>query len=120
MRNTKNLVKWRLFLFFAVIVSALPLQETFWRIPAKMSPTQLRRAAASLSQLEAEEEKLQPEGTPTGPGERAPVEEQQRAPRAEALQALMVARKQKAGPAAPEGNCVTALVLLCAEARELL
>ncbi|XP_040839530.1 protein timeless homolog [Ochotona curzoniae] len=77
-------------------------QETFWRIPAKMSPTQLRRAAASLSQLEAEEEKLQPEGTPTGPGERAPVEEQQRAPRAEPLQALMVARKQKAGPAAPE------------------
>nr|XP_017524102.2 protein timeless homolog isoform X5 [Manis javanica] len=38
-------------------------QETFWRIPAKLSPTQLRRVAASLSQAEEEKEPL-PEPLP--------------------------------------------------------
>lgn len=73
-------------------------QETFWRIPAKLSPTQLRRAAASLSQLEERGEKLQPEQDSEVPGEQGPSEEH----RAEALQALVLARKKKASLATPE------------------
>ncbi|KAG8510249.1 Protein timeless [Galemys pyrenaicus] len=65
-------------------------QETFWRIPAKLSPTRLRRIAASLSQVEEEEEKLQPG---LEPGEQGPAEEH----RAQALKALVLARKKKAG-----------------------
>ncbi|XP_012588100.1 PREDICTED: protein timeless homolog isoform X2 [Condylura cristata] len=42
-------------------------QETFWRIPAKLSPSQLRGAAASLGRVEEEEEEeLQP--APGEPG----------------------------------------------------
>ncbi|XP_037370906.1 protein timeless homolog isoform X2 [Talpa occidentalis] len=68
-------------------------QETFWRIPAKLSPTRLRQVAASLSQVE-EEEELQPG---LDPGEQCPAEEY----RAQALKALMVARKKKAGLVTP-------------------
>lgn len=75
-------------------------QETFWRIPAKLSPTQLRRLAASLSQPE-EEEKLQPELDPKAPGEQGPEEEHQKEHRAQALRALLLARKKKAGLASP-------------------
>lgn len=76
-------------------------QETFWRIPAKLSPTHLRRVAASLSQSE-EEEKLQPGLEPKVPGEQEAEEEQQKEHRAQALRALLLARKKKAGLASPE------------------
>ncbi|XP_066225884.1 protein timeless homolog isoform X2 [Saccopteryx leptura] len=75
-------------------------QETFWRIPAKLSPTQLRRAAASLSQLE-EEEKLQPGLDPEVPGEQGLQEEHQKKDQAQALRALLPARKKKAGLVSP-------------------
>ncbi|XP_027782427.2 protein timeless homolog isoform X1 [Marmota flaviventris] len=65
-------------------------QETFWRIPAKLSPTQLRRAASALGQPE-KEEKLQPELEPRDVGEQGSSEEHQ----AEALRALLLARKKK-------------------------
>lgn len=70
-------------------------QETFWRIPAKLSPTQLRRIAASLSQPEEEEER-QPGPDPKDPGEQSPKEEHQKDHRAQALRALALARKKKA------------------------
>ncbi|XP_012508215.1 PREDICTED: protein timeless homolog [Propithecus coquereli] len=75
-------------------------QETFWRIPAKLSPTQLRRVAASLSQ--PEEKKLQPELEPKVPGEPGPSEEHHKEHRAQALKALLSARKKKAGLASSE------------------
>ncbi|XP_004861350.1 protein timeless homolog [Heterocephalus glaber] len=79
-------------------------QETFWRIPAKLSPTQLRRVAASLSHSkeEEEEEKLQPELELSIPREQEPSEEDQQENQAEALRALLLARKKKAGLASPE------------------
>ncbi|XP_029338684.1 protein timeless homolog isoform X3 [Mus caroli] len=67
-------------------------QETFWRIPAKLSSAQLRRVAASLSQQENEEEREE-EPEPGVPGEQGPSEEH----RTEALRALLSARKRKAG-----------------------
>ncbi|XP_012609353.2 protein timeless homolog isoform X1 [Microcebus murinus] len=76
-------------------------QETFWRIPAKLSPTQLRRVAASLSQPE-EEKKLQSELEPKVPGEQGPNEEHHKEHRAQALKALLAARKKKAGLASSE------------------
>uniref|UniRef100_A0A452URW2 Timeless circadian regulator n=1 Tax=Ursus maritimus TaxID=29073 RepID=A0A452URW2_URSMA len=74
-------------------------QETFWRIPAKLSPTQLRRVAASLSQPE---EKLQPGPEPEVPGEQGPEEEHQKEHRSQALRALVLARKKRAGLVSPE------------------
>ncbi|XP_069347930.1 protein timeless homolog isoform X2 [Eulemur rufifrons] len=76
-------------------------QETFWRIPAKLSSTQLRRVAASLSQPE-EEKKLQPELESKVPGEQGPNEEHRKEHRAQALKALLSARKKKAGLASSE------------------
>ncbi|XP_023563143.1 protein timeless homolog isoform X2 [Octodon degus] len=75
------------------------VQETFWRIPAKLSPTQLRRVAASLSwsKEQEEEEKLQPELELGSPAEQGLSEEDQRENRAEALKALSLAREKKAG-----------------------
>lgn len=74
-------------------------QETFWRIPAKLSSTQLRRVAASLSEQENKEEREEePEPNPGVPGEQSPSEEHQvRAPRA-----LLSARKRKAGLVFPK------------------
>lgn len=74
-------------------------QETFWRIPAKLSSTQLRRVAASLSERENKEEREEePEPNPGVPGEQSPSEEHQvRAPRA-----LLSARKRKAGLVFPK------------------
>ncbi|XP_031205478.1 protein timeless homolog isoform X3 [Mastomys coucha] len=57
-------------------------QETFWRIPAKLSSTQLRRVATSLSHRENKEEEG-PEPNPGVPGEQSPSEEH----RAEAQEA---------------------------------
>ncbi|KAF0883335.1 protein timeless homolog [Crocuta crocuta] len=79
-------------------------QETFWRIPAKLSPSQLRRIAASLSQPE-EEQKLQPGLEPKVPGDQGPEEQEEQ--RAEALRALLVARKKKAGLLSPGGEGVS-------------
>ncbi|XP_055252111.1 protein timeless homolog isoform X2 [Moschus berezovskii] len=92
-------------------------QETFWRIPAKLSPTQLRRIAASLSQ--AEEEKFQLGLESKVPGEPGLEEEHQQEEeehqqeeeehrqeeeehRAHALRTLLSARKKKAGLVSPE------------------
>ncbi|XP_013014899.2 protein timeless homolog [Cavia porcellus] len=66
------------------------VQETFWRIPAKLSPTQLRRVAASLSQSKEEEEKLQPELRLSINGEQGPSEEDQQ-------ENFLLAHKKKAG-----------------------
>uniref|UniRef100_A0A6Q2XRM6 Timeless circadian clock n=1 Tax=Esox lucius TaxID=8010 RepID=A0A6Q2XRM6_ESOLU len=66
-------------------------QESFWRIPAKMRPSQLRGAAAALSSSEeplAGEQGL--EGSPVKQGE-ADSHEQ----RSQALRALLLARKRK-------------------------
>ncbi|MBN3317805.1 TIM protein, partial [Atractosteus spatula] len=67
-------------------------QESFWRIPAKLSPVQLRAAAASLSR---------DEGAPgEEAGETESLAEEQRdsadhEQRAQALRALLLARKRK-------------------------
>lgn len=77
---------------------AVFLQETFWRIPAKLSSTQLRRMATSLNQQEKEEREEERELHPGVPGEQHPSEQ-----RAKAL-ALLLARKKKAGLVSPEGR----------------
>nr|XP_048688351.1 protein timeless homolog isoform X1 [Caretta caretta]XP_048688354.1 protein timeless homolog isoform X1 [Caretta caretta] len=66
-------------------------QESFWRIPAKLSPEQLRRLAASVAQEEPEGE----EGSPGGP-DASPEQ------RAQALQTLRLARRKRGAPALPE------------------
>ncbi|CAN0373325.1 unnamed protein product [Rangifer tarandus platyrhynchus] len=82
-------------------------QETFWRIPAKLSPTQLRRMAASLSQAEGEEtlhlglESKVP-GEPGLEEEHQQEEDHQKEHRAHALRTLPSARKKKAGLVSPE------------------
>ncbi|KAG6924526.1 timeless circadian clock [Chelydra serpentina] len=66
-------------------------QESFWRIPAKLSPDQLRRAAASVAQEEPEGE----EGSPAGPGS-GPEQG------AQARQTVRLARRKRGAPAFPE------------------
>ncbi|TFK02887.1 t-SNARE domain-containing protein 1 [Platysternon megacephalum] len=66
-------------------------QESFWRIPAKLSPEQLRRAAASVAQEEPEGEEGSPGGPAAGPEQRA-----------QALQTLRLARRTRGAPAVPE------------------
>ncbi|KAM4044613.1 protein timeless homolog isoform 1-T4 [Anomaloglossus baeobatrachus] len=61
-------------------------QESFWRIPAKLSPEQLRKLASSLV-LSSTEESVE---TPTESEDQGPSVEQ----RAEALRALLLARKK--------------------------
>ncbi|XP_072238481.1 protein timeless homolog [Leuresthes tenuis] len=76
-------------------------QETFWRIPAEISPSQLWSAAAALAPREEE-----PENAEEQDGLRDPTEEQQQHEeeeeeevagehRAQALRALLLARKRK-------------------------
>ncbi|KAM6153293.1 protein timeless homolog isoform 2-T2 [Erethizon dorsatum] len=72
------------------------VQETFWRIPAKLSPTQLRRVAASLSQSKEEEEEEKLHSELSIPGEQGPSEEERRENRAEAFRDLLLACKEKA------------------------
>ncbi|XP_071991124.1 protein timeless homolog [Engystomops pustulosus] len=62
-------------------------QESFWRIPAKLSPEQLRKLASSLVLLSSEETVE----TPTESDDQGNNLEQ----RAEALRALLLARKKK-------------------------
>lgn len=70
-------------------------QESFWRIPAKISPSQLRSAASSLSPSEN-----QPDGGEELEGQSGPTEEPQDEPlsseqRTQALRALLLERKRK-------------------------
>uniref|UniRef100_A0A665TTC1 Timeless circadian clock n=1 Tax=Echeneis naucrates TaxID=173247 RepID=A0A665TTC1_ECHNA len=67
-------------------------QESFWRIPAKISAADLRCAAAALSPTEDE---------PTGGEEQDGPSEQ----RAQALRALLLARKQKHHASEQTGVC---------------
>ncbi|KAM9361460.1 protein timeless homolog [Symphorus nematophorus] len=70
-------------------------QETFWRIPAKISASQLRSAAAALCPRDEE-----PKGDEEQNGSRSPTaesgeEEISGEQRAQALRALLLARKKK-------------------------
>lgn len=72
-------------------------QESFWRIPAKISASQLQSAAAALSPREDEpkgaEEQEGPRNPTTDPQEEE--EEVSGEQRAQALRALLLARKRK-------------------------
>lgn len=82
-------------------------QEIFWRIPAKISSSQLRSAAAALHPREEEEqpeggEEPQGAGSPTGePQEEEPPSGEQRT---QALRALLLARKRKQDPTQHTGS----------------
>ncbi|XP_048856123.1 protein timeless homolog [Brienomyrus brachyistius] len=70
-------------------------QETFWRIPAKLSASQLRAAAAALSVSEeapAEEEQGDVEGSPVEEHDESETSHEQRV---QALRALLLERKRK-------------------------
>ncbi|CAL8339436.1 unnamed protein product [Merluccius merluccius] len=70
-------------------------QETFWRIPEKLSPSQLRGAAAALApreELPAEEEEPQVPGSPNQEHQEVVSSHEQRS---EALRALLLARKTR-------------------------
>ncbi|XP_037106889.1 protein timeless homolog [Syngnathus acus] len=72
-------------------------QETFWRIPEKISPSQLHSAAASLSpnhdECQSEEVLAEDDGPPEEPREEK--KEVSGSQRADALRALLSARKRK-------------------------
>ncbi|XP_061147594.1 protein timeless homolog [Syngnathus typhle] len=72
-------------------------QETFWRIPEKISPSQLHSAAASLSpnpdESQSEEVLAEDDGPPEEPREEK--KEVSGSQRADALRALSSARKRK-------------------------
>ncbi|XP_040890183.1 protein timeless homolog [Toxotes jaculatrix] len=74
-------------------------QESFWRIPAKISAPQLRSAAAALSPTEDEprggEEQDGPRSPSGEPQEEREEEEVSGEQRAQALRALLLARKRK-------------------------
>ncbi|TMS19358.1 Protein timeless-like protein [Larimichthys crocea] len=78
-------------------------QESFWRIPAKLSVSQLRSAAAALSPSEEEPKGDQEENGSTSPT-REPQEKEEKEKeeeevsgeqRAQALRALLLSRKKK-------------------------
>uniref|UniRef100_A0A8C9WUB8 Timeless circadian clock n=1 Tax=Sander lucioperca TaxID=283035 RepID=A0A8C9WUB8_SANLU len=81
-------------------------QETFWRIPAKISVSQLRGAAAALSPREEE-----PKGGEEQDGSRSPTGESQETEvvsgeqRAQALRALLLTRKRKHHSSEHTGTC---------------
>ncbi|XP_077430507.1 protein timeless homolog isoform X2 [Vanacampus margaritifer] len=72
-------------------------QETFWRIPEKISPSQLRSAAASLSENQDESKSEEVLVEDSGPAEepREETTEVSNSQQADALKALLVARKRK-------------------------
>ncbi|KAK2492151.1 hypothetical protein MC885_010070 [Smutsia gigantea] len=78
-------------------------QETFWRIPAKLSPTQLRRVAASLSQAEEEKEPL-PGLEPKVPGDQGLEKVHRTGRQAWPLRAPLLARRKDVGLVFLEGN----------------
>uniref|UniRef100_W5M9F3 Timeless circadian clock n=1 Tax=Lepisosteus oculatus TaxID=7918 RepID=W5M9F3_LEPOC len=67
-------------------------QESFWRIPAKLSPVQLRAAAASLSREEGAPGEEAGETESLAEEQRDSADHEQRA---QALRALLLARKRK-------------------------
>ncbi|KAM9321194.1 protein timeless homolog [Gastrophryne carolinensis] len=72
-------------------------QESFWRIPGKLSPDQLRKAASSLV-LSSSEEAAASADVPVDSDDQVPSLEQ----RAEALRALLLARKKKTSTTLPQ------------------
>ena len=85
-------------------------QETFWRIPAKISPSQLRSAAAALSLREDQPRVGEEQERPTSQTEKHLEEEEEEKEekqeeeedaevsgeqRAQALRALLLSRKRK-------------------------
>uniref|UniRef100_A0A8C9V5N2 Timeless circadian clock n=1 Tax=Scleropages formosus TaxID=113540 RepID=A0A8C9V5N2_SCLFO len=78
-------------------------QESFWRIPAKLSPSQLRAAASSLSisdEIPVEESGYVGRSSAEDQREEAESHEQ----RAQALRALLLARKWKGAVAGSHGE----------------
>ena len=84
---------------------ALPShQETFWRIPERLSPAQLRGAAAALTQgeeLPAGGQEPQGPGSPRQEPQEEPQEEEEEVgassneQRSEAIRALLLSRMRK-------------------------
>ncbi|KAF1391509.1 hypothetical protein PFLUV_G00042870 [Perca fluviatilis] len=71
-------------------------QENFWRIPAKISVSQLRSAAAALSPREEEPKGGEEQDSSRSPtGESQETEEVSGEQRAQALRALLLTRKRK-------------------------
>ncbi|KAM6927188.1 protein timeless homolog [Xenentodon cancila] len=72
-------------------------QESFWRIPSKISPSQLRSAAAALTPGEDKTDNCEDQAGPRGPTEEPQEEEEEVScdQRAQALRALLLARKRK-------------------------
>uniref|UniRef100_A0A8C6UQN3 Timeless circadian clock n=1 Tax=Neogobius melanostomus TaxID=47308 RepID=A0A8C6UQN3_9GOBI len=84
-------------------------QESFWRIPAKITPPQLRAAAASLSPSEDHSDGAEEEGQgPSGSSEtRDQNQGKSSEQRSQALRALLLERKRKhhsTEDAAPDSN----------------
>uniref|UniRef100_A0A3Q3VI65 Timeless circadian clock n=1 Tax=Mola mola TaxID=94237 RepID=A0A3Q3VI65_MOLML len=80
-------------------------QETFWRIPAKLSASQLRSAAAALSRRDEEakaDEEHDGSRSPTGESQEEEVSGEQRA---QAPRALLLARKRKGPASEGTGMC---------------
>ncbi|XP_017271464.1 protein timeless homolog [Kryptolebias marmoratus] len=73
-------------------------QETFWRIPAEISPSQLWSAAAALTPGENQAENSEEREGPGNPTDEPQEEEEEEAPseqRTQALRALLLARNKK-------------------------
>uniref|UniRef100_A0A4W6EZF2 Timeless circadian clock n=1 Tax=Lates calcarifer TaxID=8187 RepID=A0A4W6EZF2_LATCA len=92
-------------------------QESFWRIPAKISVSQLRNAAAALSSREDEPEGGVEQSEPRSPtGElREEQEEEEEVvsgeQRAQALRALLLARKRKHYTTEHSGMCGNSIIV---------
>ena len=111
LKNKSLAIKYSYSWYFAqtFIVFFFPLscdQETFWRIPAKISASQLRSAAAALSPS-AEERKGDEEqyGSRSLAAESEEEEEVSGEQRAQALRALLLARKKKHHTSEYTGMC---------------
>lgn len=88
-------------------------QETFWRIPAKISASQLRSAAAALSPREEDPKGDEEQNGSTSPtGESQEEEEVSSEQRAQALRALLLTRKRKHHNSEHAGMCGS-FMLLC-------
>nr|XP_020448590.1 protein timeless homolog isoform X2 [Monopterus albus] len=70
-------------------------QEIFWRIPAKISASQLRSAAAALNPQEDEPKYGEEQERPRSPAAEAHEDEVSGEQRAQALRALLLARRKK-------------------------
>ncbi|XP_061584565.1 protein timeless homolog isoform X2 [Cololabis saira] len=72
-------------------------QESFWRIPSKISPSELRSAAAALTPGEDKTDDCEDQAGPRGQAEEPHEEEEEVSgdQKAQALRALLLARKRK-------------------------